>query len=44
MIKNEDTLNDKPPKFKSWKDLYMLVILNLAVLIALFYWLTVTLK
>lgn len=28
---------DKPPFFSSWKKLYMLVLLNLAVLIVLFY-------
>ena len=44
MSKNDNTLSEKPPRFKNWKDIYLLVILNLAVLIVLFYWLTVSLR
>lgn len=29
--------NNKPPILKSWKQLYLLVFINLVILIALFY-------
>jgi hypothetical protein len=32
--------NDTPPVFKSWFRLYSLVLINLIVLIVLFYWFT----
>ena len=35
-----DPLNDPPPVLKSWRALYTLVIINLTVLIGLFYILT----
>jgi len=44
MINEEVDLNSRPPKFKSWKDIYILVLLNLGILIALFFWLTISLK
>jgi hypothetical protein len=38
MAKHEDGL---PPFVNSWRQLYILIIVALAVLIALFYWFTV---
>lgn len=36
-IKNREPDEEKPPILSSWKRLYMVVLLNLALLIALFY-------
>jgi len=36
-IEQTDKDNEKPPFFKSWKRLYAVVLLNLIVLIILFY-------
>lgn len=34
--------DSKPPFFKNWKGIYLLVIGNLIVLILLFYWFTLS--
>lgn len=34
------TEEDPPPILRTWKRLYAAVLINLAVLIALFYWFT----
>lgn len=34
----------KPPFFKNWKGMYLLVLGNLVVMIALFYWISQALK
>lgn len=36
-ISGQDTQNEKPPIFKSWKRLYTFVVVQLVVLILLFY-------
>ena len=36
-IKNEEIDQEKPPILSSWKRLYTVVLLNLALLIVLFY-------
>lgn len=36
-IKNKEIDQEKPPLLSSWNRLYMLVLLNLALLIVLFY-------
>ena len=36
-IENRETDEEKPPILSSWNRLYMVILLNLALLIALFY-------
>jgi hypothetical protein len=38
----KSTLDKKPPFFKNWKQIYLLVIGVLCVLIILFYWFTIS--
>ena len=36
----EESLDESPPFFSTWNHWYVLVLLNLLFLIALFYWFT----
>ena len=43
MTEQKET-TDKPPFFKNWRSIYILVLANLAVTIIIFYLLTVLLR
>jgi len=38
--KPDEPADGKPPLFKSWKGMYWLVGMSLAVTLAIFYWIT----
>lgn len=44
MKKAEEPSDEKPPVLKTWKNMYLLVLLNLAVTVLLFYLITLYLK
>jgi hypothetical protein len=39
---NNSTMDQKPPFFRSWRSIYIFVILIFLILVVLFYWFTVT--
>jgi len=41
MSTDSDPLQEKPPLFKSWKSLYLLVLLFHAMVILIFSWITI---
>jgi len=43
MTKKDET-EGRPPFFKSWKEMYLVVLANLAVTILIFYLLTILLR